>query len=623
MVLMMSAGLSEEPLGSVVSGEEAESVSVQVNSTTFRSKKVDGYRHFSIVDARGKRAAAFFHSDPQTKLGMVFEAYGRLRNGGDPCTFFFKPAAPHFLLLSPAAAVDVVASKSVMAAAVATDTSEICGGKLVVETILNEDDFLKKEQAPSRFARYARLCLGCALADAAEPDWRRKKKKSSTTTVETRDYETTFFSEGEEDPCAVAERELREAVRLGSRAAKIALARLVVVAAHFEARPTFLDDARRALTDADENSFSDAVAAGTRLAAVKASRLLAQECASENADSDVVATAIAAGANVDTRTDTFQNATVLQWAAYRGHSKVVEALLAAGADPHLANDDLLKPIDVVDNNDHDTINIFHSYGLQHKPIRQTQKTAITEPVEASDETIQKKTDSSSIMSHIADRILKPSAGTNARRWWWLKHLADALALGALAFLTVKWWRGDVKARAYLENMSKKLVASLRASFKTTKKKNNPPLKQKSTPPKQKVTERRRQRDKSPDVDASSPKPPKRTMRTATNPDVADTLATLDLAALSLATLDKLDKLLPELQRRVLKEVLAREQPSTTDDDADNTLRSQECVVCLNAPRAVAFGCGHLCCCEACSLDVADCPVCRTPVASRHRIFNTT
>jgi len=42
-----------------------------------------------------------------------------------------------------------------------------------------------------------------------------------------------------------------------------------------------------------------------------------------------------------------------------------------------------------------------------------------------------------------------------------------------------------------------------------------------------------------------------------------------------------------------------------------------CVICLDAPRAVAFvPCGHMCCCPSCASSMDVCPLCRGPVSGR-------
>lgn len=55
-----------------------------------------------------------------------------------------------------------------------------------------------------------------------------------------------------------------------------------------------------------------------------------------------------------------------------------------------------------------------------------------------------------------------------------------------------------------------------------------------------------------------------------------------------------------------------------DGHEDGVGDARECVVCMAAPRAVRFGCGHLCCCTACSDTMRDqnmgCPNCRAPIA---------
>lgn len=37
---------------------------------------------------------------------------------------------------------------------------------------------------------------------------------------------------------------------------------------------------------------------------------------------------------------------------------------------------------------------------------------------------------------------------------------------------------------------------------------------------------------------------------------------------------------------------------------------RECVVCMGAPRATRFRCGHCVCCEACTAQLQRCPSCR-------------
>jgi hypothetical protein len=45
-----------------------------------------------------------------------------------------------------------------------------------------------------------------------------------------------------------------------------------------------------------------------------------------------------------------------------------------------------------------------------------------------------------------------------------------------------------------------------------------------------------------------------------------------------------------------------------------------CVVCLERPRQILFGCDHFAVCATCAPQCADCPLCRAPVASRRRVY---
>lgn len=89
----------------------------------------------------------------------------------------------------------------------------------------------------------------------------------------------------------------------------------------------------------------------------------------------------------------------------------------------------------------------------------------------------------------------------------------------------------------------------------------------------------------------------------------------------------LSKQFPDVDAGIILDVLA-----VSNADADvaaanllNMMRSnglpcKECIICLDAPRATRFDCGHACCCIDCAgvlLARADprCPTCREPVTS--------
>jgi len=66
---------------------------------------------------------------------------------------------------------------------------------------------------------------------------------------------------------------------------------------------------------------------------------------------------------------------------------------------------------------------------------------------------------------------------------------------------------------------------------------------------------------------------------------------------------------PSKLRTALKRMIGRKKPPTGE--------AAECVVCLDAATSVKLKpCGHLVLCEACSLRVDVCPVCRGPIAER-------
>ncbi|PON34238.1 Cdk-activating kinase assembly factor [Trema orientale] len=56
-------------------------------------------------------------------------------------------------------------------------------------------------------------------------------------------------------------------------------------------------------------------------------------------------------------------------------------------------------------------------------------------------------------------------------------------------------------------------------------------------------------------------------------------------------------------------------PSTTWDN-------QACPICLTEAKNMAFGCGHLTCCE-CGKDLRTCPMCRSPISKRIILFHST
>lgn len=48
----------------------------------------------------------------------------------------------------------------------------------------------------------------------------------------------------------------------------------------------------------------------------------------------------------------------------------------------------------------------------------------------------------------------------------------------------------------------------------------------------------------------------------------------------------------------------------------------DCIICLDEPRTIVLDCGHLCLCVDCSDSLEECPICRTPIATRTQVVNS-
>jgi len=57
------------------------------------------------------------------------------------------------------------------------------------------------------------------------------------------------------------------------------------------------------------------------------------------------------------------------------------------------------------------------------------------------------------------------------------------------------------------------------------------------------------------------------------------------------------------------------------EDKERCSDNVVCSICQDRVKCIAFvPCGHLCSCELCSLTLSECPVCRTPITMKCRIF---
>ena len=105
------------------------------------------------------------------------------------------------------------------------------------------------------------------------------------------------------------------------------------------------------------------------------------------------------------------------------------------------------------------------------------------------------------------------------------------------------------------------------------------------------------------------------------PEGVAALLTVDVARLGPGPLSDLVKDLPKVLQDATREQLRREM-AREQGTADEPAPAQECSVCLERVRSVAFGCGHLCACDRCAPNLRECPICRAPVTERRRIYNT-
>lgn len=60
-------------------------------------------------------------------------------------------------------------------------------------------------------------------------------------------------------------------------------------------------------------------------------------------------------------------------------------------------------------------------------------------------------------------------------------------------------------------------------------------------------------------------------------------------------------------------------PVRTASSSSSFYDNQLCPICLGNPKDMAFGCGHQTCCE-CGEDLQSCPICRTPIQTRIRLY---
>jgi len=92
-----------------------------------------------------------------------------------------------------------------------------------------------------------------------------------------------------------------------------------------------------------------------------------------------------------------------------------------------------------------------------------------------------------------------------------------------------------------------------------------------------------------------------------------------LSALHALSLQEVISLELEVASALLRIQARRVELAAEDHRA--RARSGECVVCWDRHRAVAFApCGHVACCELCADEMPRCPMCKSTVEQRLRVF---
>ncbi|KAG0469432.1 hypothetical protein HPP92_016132 [Vanilla planifolia] len=67
------------------------------------------------------------------------------------------------------------------------------------------------------------------------------------------------------------------------------------------------------------------------------------------------------------------------------------------------------------------------------------------------------------------------------------------------------------------------------------------------------------------------------------------------------------------------QVVEMDNAANAQSTSNNGPTEQECPICLTNPKDMAFGCGHLTC-KGCGATLSTCPICRTPISMRVRLY---
>ena len=93
----------------------------------------------------------------------------------------------------------------------------------------------------------------------------------------------------------------------------------------------------------------------------------------------------------------------------------------------------------------------------------------------------------------------------------------------------------------------------------------------------------------------------------------------DADAIGGMTLQEAAQLAPQLARAAAR--VATRHAQLAEAAEEERQKRAECAVCFSAARTIAFDpCGHIACCNACALQVGQCPVCKQGIQRRVSVF---
>jgi hypothetical protein len=93
----------------------------------------------------------------------------------------------------------------------------------------------------------------------------------------------------------------------------------------------------------------------------------------------------------------------------------------------------------------------------------------------------------------------------------------------------------------------------------------------------------------------------------------------DADAIGGMTLQEAAQLAPQLARAAAR--VATRHAQLAEAAEEERQKRTECAVCFSAARTIAFDpCGHIACCNACALQVGQCPVCKQGIQRRVSVF---